>query len=108
MQEGVKLLGKHSVDLQKPKRREHKHNVKGNHKLQKEKKKYKNQLENKVLSGNKYISINNYFKCHWIKCSNQKTREGFSGGPVVENPPFNARDIGLMLDLGGSHMPQSN
>ena len=39
MQEGVKLLGKHSVDLQKPKRREHKHNVKGNHKLQKEKKK---------------------------------------------------------------------
>ena len=45
MQEGVKLLEKqdnnkwkHSVDLQKQKRREHKHNVKGNHKLQKEKK----------------------------------------------------------------------
>lgn len=36
----------------------------------KKNKKYKNQLENKILSGNKYIFINNYFKCHWIKCSN--------------------------------------
>ena len=30
------------------------------------------QLEN----GNKNIDINNYFKCKWIKCSNQKTQTG--------------------------------
>ena len=30
------------------------------------------QLEN----GNRNIYINNYFKCKWIKCSNQKTQTG--------------------------------
>ena len=57
-QEGVKILEKqgnhestHKIDLQKPKRREHKHNIMGNHKPQKEKERDKeeiqNQLENK-------------------------------------------------------------
>ena len=31
------------------------------------------QLEN----GNRNIYINNYFKCKWIKCSNQKTQTGW-------------------------------
>ena len=25
------------------------------------------------LNGNKYLSINNYLKCQWTKCSKQKT-----------------------------------
>ena len=31
------------------------------------------QPENNEQNGNKYIPINNYFKCKWTKCSNQKT-----------------------------------
>ena len=38
----------------------------------KTKKKTKNNSEN----GNWNISINNYFKCKWIKHSNQKTQAG--------------------------------
>ena len=34
--------------------------------------------------------------------------QGFSGGSEVKNPPANAGDIGSSLDLGRSHMPQSN
>lgn len=30
----------------------------------------------------------------------------FPGGPVVENLPVNAGDVGLILALGRSHMPQ--
>jgi len=33
---------------------------------------------------------------------------GFSGGSVVKDPPANAGDIGLIPDLGRSHMVQSN
>ena len=33
---------------------------------------------------------------------------GFPGGSVVKNIPANARDMGLIPDLGGSHMLQSN
>ena len=32
----------------------------------------------------------------------------FPGGPVVKNLPANAGDTGLILDLGRSHMLQSN
>ena len=32
----------------------------------------------------------------------------FSGGPVVENPPANAGDMGSILGLGRSHMPRGN
>ena len=32
----------------------------------------------------------------------------FSGGAVVGNLPANAGDMGLILDAGRSHMPQSN
>ena len=31
------------------------------------------QPENNLQKGNKYIPINNHFKCQWIKCSNQKS-----------------------------------
>ena len=72
---------KHSIDSQKPKRTEHKHTYKRNSSNQKGKAKIKkkrnkeeanNYLENKVQKGNKYISINNYLKCQWTKCSNGK------------------------------------
>ena len=33
---------------------------------------------------------------------------GFSGSPVVKNPPANAGDAGLIPGPGRSHMPQSN
>ena len=40
-----------------------------------QKKKYIQKKNPKQLeSGNKNIYINNYFKCKWIKCSNQKTQ----------------------------------
>ena len=32
----------------------------------------------------------------------------FSGGPVVKNPPANARDTGSIPGLGRSHMPWDN
>ena len=32
----------------------------------------------------------------------------FLGGSVVKNPPDNAGDPGLTLDLGRTHMPQGN
>ena len=53
-------------------------NVKGTYILKKYKRRMKiykinpKQLEN----GNKNIHINNYFKCKWIKHSNQKTQAG--------------------------------
>ena len=53
-------------------------NVKGTYlvkKYNRRKKIYKinpKQLEN----GNRNIYINNYFKCKWIKCSNEKTQTG--------------------------------
>ena len=31
---------------------------------------------NNLENGNRNIYINNYFKCQWIKCSNQKTQTG--------------------------------
>ena len=38
-----------------------------------------------------------------------KRREwDFPGDPVVENLPANAGDIGLILALGRSHMPQGH
>ena len=33
---------------------------------------------------------------------------GFPDGSLVKNLPVNAGDTGLIPDLGGSHMPQSN
>ena len=33
---------------------------------------------------------------------------GFPGGSVVKNLPANAGDMGLSLDLGRSHLPQSD
>ena len=34
--------------------------------------------------------------------------QGFPGGPVVRNPPCNARDTSLIPDPGRSHIPQEN
>ena len=38
-----------------------------------EEKRLKKSTPNKEENGNRNIYINNYFKCKWIKCSNQKT-----------------------------------
>ena len=40
------------------------------------KKRTTKQTENSLQSGSKYIPINNYIKCKWTKCSNQKTQNG--------------------------------
>ena len=40
------------------------------------KKQQQNKNPNNSENGNWNISINNYFKCKWIKCSNQKTQAG--------------------------------
>ena len=34
--------------------------------------------------------------------------EGFSGGTVNNNPPYNARDTGLIPGPGRAHMPWSS
>ena len=34
----------------------------------------------------------------------KNTVENFAGGPVVENPPAGAEDIGLSLPLGRFHL----
>ena len=39
-----------------------------------EEKDLQKQTQNNLESGNKNIHIDNYFKCEWIKCSNQKTQ----------------------------------
>ena len=74
---------KYTIDSQKPKTREHKHNTKENLQTTKGKRKRKEQRRNikskgekKVWNGNKYISNNNFLKCQWTKYSNQKTHSG--------------------------------
>ena len=44
--------------------------------IQKKKKETQNQILNNEENGNRNIYINNYFKCKWIKYSNQKTQTG--------------------------------
>ena len=39
---------------------------------------------------------------NWLELIRSQLR-GFSGGSVVETPPANAGDVGLIPDLGGSH-----
>ena len=34
-----------------------------------------------------------------------KEKRDFPGGPVVQNPPANAGDTGLIPGLGGFHLP---
>ena len=42
------------------------------------------------------------------KTKQNKTKQGFPGGSVVKNLPANAADVGLILDLGRSHMSGSD
>ena len=35
---------------------------------------YKKQIQNNKVNGNRIILSNNYLKCKWVKCSNQKTQ----------------------------------
>ena len=41
-----------------------------------QKKRSTNSTPNNRENGNRNIRINNYFKCKWIKCSNEKTQAG--------------------------------
>ena len=53
-------------------------NVKGTYIVKKceKKKEVQNPPQTIKKNGNRNIYINNYFKCKWIKCSNQKTQTG--------------------------------
>ena len=44
--------------------------------IQEKKKDLQNQPKTIKKNGTRNIYINNYFKCKWIKCSNQKTQTG--------------------------------
>ena len=84
MKNRVTTNQKHTIDSQKPKRREHKYNTKENHQATKGKTKkqterntedIQHQLENKVSNGNKYIPINNYllaFFFFWLSSGSWK------------------------------------
>ena len=61
---GTSIIQKKIIKPQKEKQKE------------RNKEKIQNQLENKVKNGNKYIPINNYLKCQWTKCCNQKIQSG--------------------------------
>ena len=37
---------------------------------------YKHEPQNNKVNGNGTIPINNYFKCKWVECPNQKTKTG--------------------------------
>ena len=39
-------------------------------------------------NGNKYTSINKYFKCKWIKCPNEKTYGGRVDNKTRPSPPL--------------------
>ena len=54
-------------------------NIKGTYivKKYKRRKKIYKTTPNNLKNGNRNIYINNYFKCKWIKCSNQKTQTGW-------------------------------
>lgn len=43
-----------------------------------------------------------------ISLIKRKGGRDFHGGPVVRNPPANAKDTGLILGLGGFHMMRNN
>ena len=58
----------------------------------------------KILMGTK-----NPGKIEGAKQAFEKYRsQGFSGSSVVKNPSAGVGDVGLIPDLGGSHMPQSS
>ena len=46
--------------------------------------------------------------CTKVATVEMKKRRDFSGGPMVKNPPANARDKGSIPGPGRSHMPWSN
>ena len=37
---------------------------------------YKLEPKTNKVNGNRIVLINNYLKCKWVKCSNQKTKTG--------------------------------
>ena len=71
---------KHTIDSKKSKKertqaygKENYQNTKGKVITRRDEKELQRHLENKDLNGNKYIPINNCFKCQWTKFSNKKT-----------------------------------
>ena len=55
-------------------------------------------------------SSDNFYCVDFIKViiHQESCTQGFPGGPVVKNPPCNAKDMGLIRGLGRSHMPRGN
>ena len=82
---------KHTIDSQKPNRREHKHNMEENDQTtkgktkreRKKQEKIQNQLENKVENGNKYIYVNGWnFKCQCTKCLSKSLQYAAYKNPI--------------------------
>ena len=70
---------KFTIDIHTEKKKQSKHNTKDNHQITRENKRGREEKRltkthpKQLRNGNKNIHIDNYLKCKWIKCSNQKT-----------------------------------
>ena len=51
-------------------------NAKGSSLDRKHRKGLQTQTQNNKVNGNGIILINNYLKCKWVECPNQKTKTG--------------------------------
>ena len=69
----VTAIRKSTIDTDT--KNEIKHNIKVSNQITREKNKRdpRNKFNTNLKNDNKNIHINNYLKCKWIKCSNQKT-----------------------------------
>ena len=55
-----------------------------------------------------HSQINIFYKIEKASLKKKTKKQGSLGDSVVKNPPANAGDMGLIPDLGRSHMLQSN
>ena len=69
--------------------------------------KERSQINNLTLHLKELEKEQTKLKASWRK-EVKKIRMDFPGGSVVNNSPANAGDMGLIPDLGRSHMPQGN
>ena len=72
-----------------------------------EKKKRRFQINNLILHPKELEKEQTKLKASWRK-EVKKVRMDFPGGSVVNNSPATAGDMGLIPDLGRSHMPHDN
>ena len=74
---------KSTIDTHTKKKKESKHNTKVSHQITREENKRGSEEKiptvtnsKQLKHGNRNIHIDNYLKCKWIKCSNQKRQTG--------------------------------